>query len=70
MACLVCPAPPAEGLAWLSWTFGLCSPLKTRQDAVGFKEWLQETWVNLAMVDYPYEASFLQPLPAWPIQVL
>ncbi|CAL8363739.1 unnamed protein product [Merluccius merluccius] len=61
-------ASTAEGLAWLSGTFGLCSPLKTRQDSVGFKGWLQETWVNLAMVDYPYEANFLQPLPAWPIQ--
>ncbi|XP_064414031.1 lysosomal Pro-X carboxypeptidase [Latimeria chalumnae] len=59
-----------EGLKWLSSTFHLCSPLKSKEEAVAFKSWLSETWVNLAMVDYPYSASFLQPLPAWPIQVV
>ncbi|XP_072547921.1 lysosomal Pro-X carboxypeptidase [Salminus brasiliensis] len=58
-----------EGLQWLSKEFGLCSPLK-EEDVSGFKGWLQETWVNLAMVDYPYEANFLQPLPRWPIKVV
>ncbi|XP_051535604.1 lysosomal Pro-X carboxypeptidase isoform X3 [Myxocyprinus asiaticus] len=57
-----------EGLQWLSQEFGLCAPLKTLEEVYGFKAWLQETWVNLAMVDYPYEASFLQPLPAWPVK--
>ncbi|NXU81730.1 PCP carboxypeptidase, partial [Oreotrochilus melanogaster] len=56
------------GLKWLSSTFHLCSPLKNSQDAVSLKNWLSETWVNLAMVNYPYKADFLQPLPAWPIQ--
>lgn len=59
----------APGLQWLSEEFSLCTPLKNKIDAFGFKNWLQETWVNLAMVDYPYEANFLQPLPRWPIQV-
>lgn len=58
-----------EGLQWLSQEFGLCGPLKSQEDVFGFKGWLQETWVNLAMVDYPYEANFLQPLPAWPVKV-
>lgn len=58
-----------EGLQWLSQEFGLCNPLKTSDEVYGFKAWLQETWVNLAMVDYPYEANFLQPLPAWPVKV-
>ncbi|KAG9265025.1 lysosomal Pro-X carboxypeptidase [Astyanax mexicanus] len=58
-----------EGLQWLSEEFRLCSPLK-EEDVSGFKGWLQETWVNLAMVDYPYEANFLQPLPRWPIKVV
>lgn len=59
-----------EGLQWLSQEFGLCNPLKTPDEVYGFKAWLQETWVNLAMVDYPYEANFLQPLPAWPVMVV
>lgn len=58
------------GLQWLSNTFHLCSPLKNLQDASMLKSWLSETWVDLAMVDYPYKADFLQPLPAWPVQVI
>lgn len=58
-----------SGLPWLSRIFSLCLPLK-KEDLAGFKSWLQETWVNLAMVDYPYEANFLQPLPRWPIPVV
>lgn len=60
----------ASGLQWLSDEFSLCTPLKSQIDTIGLKSWLQETWINLAMVDYPYEASFLQPLPPWPIQVV
>lgn len=60
----------AEGLQWLSSEFSLCAPLKNKVEAAAFKSWLQETWVNLAMVDYPYEANFLQPLPRWPIKVV
>ncbi|XP_069495981.1 lysosomal Pro-X carboxypeptidase [Ambystoma mexicanum] len=60
----------AYGRQWLSKTFHLCSPLQNKEDVLYFKAWLGETWVNLAMVNYPYEADFLQPLPAWPIQVV
>ncbi|KAK2846694.1 hypothetical protein Q5P01_009693 [Channa striata] len=60
----------APGLQWLSEEFSLCRPLKDTIDVIAFKSWLQETWVNLAMVDYPYAANFLQPLPAWPVQVV
>ena len=51
-------------------TFKLCKPLKTMADVLALKAWLAETYGNLAMVDYPYSASFLEPLPAWPIKVL
>uniref|UniRef100_A0A8C6XF57 Lysosomal Pro-X carboxypeptidase n=1 Tax=Naja naja TaxID=35670 RepID=A0A8C6XF57_NAJNA len=59
----------AKGLQWLSHTFRLCSPLKTKTDVINFREWLRGTWIYVAMVDYPYEAAFLQPLPAWPVKV-
>lgn len=60
----------ASGLQWLSEQFSLCAPLKSKNEVAAFKSWLQETWVNLAMVDYPYQANFLQPLPRWPIQAV
>ncbi|XP_055493171.1 lysosomal Pro-X carboxypeptidase-like isoform X1 [Leucoraja erinacea] len=59
----------AEDLKFLSSIFHLCSPLQ-ESDIVIFKSWLVNTWVNFAMMDYPYEANFLQPLPAWPIKVV
>uniref|UniRef100_A0A8C6XEC2 Lysosomal Pro-X carboxypeptidase n=1 Tax=Naja naja TaxID=35670 RepID=A0A8C6XEC2_NAJNA len=59
-----------KGLQWLSHTFRLCSPLKTKTDVINFREWLRGTWIYVAMVDYPYEAAFLQPLPAWPVKAI
>nr|XP_012324993.2 lysosomal Pro-X carboxypeptidase isoform X1 [Aotus nancymaae] len=58
-----------SGLQWLSEALHLCSPL-TSEDIQHLKDWISETWVNLAMVDYPYASNFLQPLPAWPIKVV
>ncbi|OPJ74645.1 lysosomal Pro-X carboxypeptidase isoform X1 [Patagioenas fasciata] len=57
-----------EGLLWLSKTFHLCSPLKNLQDVAVLKRGLSDTWINLAMMNYPYKADFLEPLPAWPIE--
>lgn len=57
------------GLRWLSEALDLCTALTNAQDVQHLKAWLSETWINLAMVDYPYECDFLQPLPAWPIKV-
>ena len=57
------------GLRWLSEALHLCTPLTKLQDVQHLKDWIAETWVNLAMVDYPYESNFLQPLPAWPVKV-
>ncbi|XP_064144838.1 lysosomal Pro-X carboxypeptidase isoform X2 [Loxodonta africana] len=63
-------ATTSSGLQWLSEALHLCSPLTDFQDFRMLKDWISETWVNLAMVDYPYECNFLQPLPAWPIKVV
>jgi lysosomal Pro-X carboxypeptidase len=37
---------------------------------IGIHLWIQETWVDLSIVDYPYASNFLEPLPAWPVKVL
>ncbi|XP_028397868.1 lysosomal Pro-X carboxypeptidase-like isoform X2 [Dendronephthya gigantea] len=60
----------SSGREKLSDIFNLCKPLKTQKDVYKFRDWLSETWVNLAMVNYPYPASFLEPLPAWPIKAV
>lgn len=46
----------------------LCYPVETQDDVSVVKGWLMETWFNLAMVEYPYPANFLEPLPAYPIK--
>lgn len=55
----------SEGRSWLTKTFALCAPLNETQVLV---DWLLNTYGNLAMVDYPNPASFLAPLPAYPIR--
>ncbi|XP_051005277.1 lysosomal Pro-X carboxypeptidase-like [Acomys russatus] len=58
-----------SGLLWLTRVFHLCTSLNS-EDIPRLKDWLSETWVNLAMVNYPYPANFLKPLPSWPIKVV
>ncbi|XP_054167526.1 lysosomal Pro-X carboxypeptidase-like [Oppia nitens] len=56
-----------DGRKWLSKTFVMCKPLEETQKE-DFVSWLSNTWESLAMIDYPNPASFLQPLPAYPIR--
>ncbi|OBS78164.1 hypothetical protein A6R68_19443, partial [Neotoma lepida] len=56
-----------SGLPWLTRAFHLCNSLNSK-DIQRLKDWLSETWVNLAMVNYPYPANFLKPLPSWPVK--
>jgi lysosomal Pro-X carboxypeptidase len=57
-----------EGLITLTERFRLCKPLQ-QSDVAAFVEWLSNAYIYLAMVDYPYPTSFLQPLPGWPLNV-
>ena len=57
-----------EGRLFLSQTFKLCSALKHNEVDM-FKSWLVNAWGDLAMVNYPYPANFLEPLPGWPVKV-
>eukprot|EP00850_Spirogloea_muscicola_P004153 SM000017S02893 [mRNA] locus=s17:965817:973061:- [translate_table: standard] len=54
-----------DGLQELRHTFHLCSDLNSTEE---LKNWLEEAYSFLAMVDYPVSASFMMPLPAYPIR--
>lgn len=58
------------GYEFITSTFGLCTPLKSKYDLIPFVEFLNDMYVNFAMVNYPYPADFLAQLPAWPVKVL
>jgi len=58
-----------EGREFLSTTFHLCAPLAHLADVTLFKTWLTNAWTDLAMVNYPYPANFLENLPGWPVKV-
>ena len=59
----------AGGLDFISKTFSLCKPIEDKYALSDMLDWLAGIYSNLAMVDYPYAASFLEPLPAWPVKV-
>lgn len=40
-----------------------------KDDAMHIAEWLRNIFVTMAMMDYPYETSFMWPLPKWPVDV-
>lgn len=59
-----------NGKEWLSTTWKLCKPINTTDDIDTLKDWLTNVWTNLAMVNYPYAANFLAPLPKYPVQAV
>lgn len=59
----------AKGREWLSENWKLCTPLMTKKNVTKLKNWASELYVNLAMINYPYPANFLTPLPANPVKV-
>jgi dipeptidyl-peptidase II len=51
----------------LNNAFKLCNPIS---DEAGYHHlllWMRNAFTIMAMVDYPYPASFLGDLPAWPV---
>ncbi|KAJ6355236.1 hypothetical protein OIU76_026960 [Salix suchowensis] len=56
-----------EGLTELSRTFRACQDLHSL-DSVW--DWLWSAFVYTAMVNYPTEANFMMPLPAYPVQAM
>ncbi|KAK6023387.1 serine carboxypeptidase S28 [Ostertagia ostertagi] len=43
--------------------------IKTKDDGWNLNYYFREAIEYMAMVDYPYSTGFLEPLPAWPVQV-
>jgi len=57
-----------DGMKWISDEFGLCDPITSAENVTALKDYLTDTYVNIAMMDYPYPTSFLAPLPGFPVQ--
>ncbi|KAI8494843.1 hypothetical protein Bbelb_274480 [Branchiostoma belcheri] len=55
------------GLRKLTSMFRLCA-LLTADDMPTLVDWLVNLWMIYALIDYPYPANFLTPLPAWPVK--
>eukprot|EP01121_Diplochlamys_sp_Union-15-3_P013991 TRINITY_DN4423_c0_g1_i2.p1 TRINITY_DN4423_c0_g1~~TRINITY_DN4423_c0_g1_i2.p1 ORF type:complete len:338 (-),score=41.34 TRINITY_DN4423_c0_g1_i2:79-1092(-) len=56
------------GFKTLTNTFQTCSPINSADAANLLLLWIVNSFGSMAMVDYPYPANFLAPLPAWPIK--
>jgi len=59
-----------EGRGTLATTFSLCKPLKSYIHVLALISWLGAIYDNVAEVNYPYPADFIQPLPAWPVRAM
>jgi len=59
-----------DGRQFLSDTFSLCKPLKNYIYVLALVEWLGGIYDNVAEVNYPYPANFIQPLPGWPVKAM
>jgi lysosomal Pro-X carboxypeptidase len=44
--------------------------MKTPADVTQFKAYLNDLWINVAMMDYPYPTDFLMPLPGDPVNAI
>ena len=57
-----------KGLASISKSFNLCSPMKSDSDYAQLIGWIRNSFAQLAMMDYPYPTNFISPLPGWPVK--
>ena len=55
---------------WMKDQFKLCQDVfNTTEHVAQLKDYLNNLWINVAMMDYPYPTSFLMPLPGKPVEV-
>jgi len=59
-----------DGMDWVNKELKFCKNLATKPDVTNFKNYLNNLWTNVAMMDYPYSTSFLMPLPGNPVQAV
>lgn len=57
-----------DGRKLLTTEFKFCKPYNKTEDFDTFYDFLMDVFGNLAMANYPYEANFLAPLPAFPVR--
>lgn len=53
----------------MSSIFNTCTPISSQSDLDYLYMHLSNGYQYMAMTDYPYPANFLEPMPAWPVQM-
>lgn len=53
----------------LKTIFNLCEPIQSSKNVTNLYLHLMNGLTYMAMTDYPFESSFLTPMPAWPVNV-
>ena len=48
--------------------FHVCDPINHGTDVQNLMDYIQQGFLFMAMTNYPYEANFLEPMPAWPVK--
>uniref|UniRef100_A0A7S3ISV4 Lysosomal Pro-X carboxypeptidase n=1 Tax=Strombidium inclinatum TaxID=197538 RepID=A0A7S3ISV4_9SPIT len=51
----------------LKETFKTCDDITTKENITDLYTYLANGFAYMAMTDYPYNSSFLEPMPAWPV---
>lgn len=58
---------PGYGYDAMSSVFKTCKAVNSSKDVENLYAHVQNAFLYMAMTDYPYPSSFLQPMPAWPV---